>query len=122
MMHRTAGQAAFALLLLGQHACSNPTQPGNPDPPTTIVPVEGVKVTPQVIVFPAIGETTQLSATVSPANATDKAIAWESTDPTVAAVDAFGRVTAMAVGSGVFITVSTHDGHHQASVNVSVNP
>jgi uncharacterized protein YjdB len=84
--------------------------------------VEGVKVTPQVIVFPAIGETTQLSATVSPANATDKAIAWESTDSTVAAVDAFGRVTAMAVGSGVFITVSTHDGHHQASVNVSVNP
>jgi uncharacterized protein YjdB len=121
-MRSTAAQALFALLLLGQPACSDPYQPGNPDPTTTIVPVEGVKVTPQVIVFSAIGETAQLLATVSPASATDRAIAWESTDSTVAGVDASGRVTARAAGSGVLITVYTHDGHHQASVNVSVNP
>jgi uncharacterized protein YjdB len=121
-MRRTVLEAAFALLLVGQNACGNPYQPGNQDPPTTTVPVEAVKLTPQVIVFPAVGESAQLFATVSPANATDKAIAWESTDSTVAAVDAFGRVTARAVGSGVLITVYTHDGHHQASVNVSVNP
>jgi uncharacterized protein YjdB len=109
-------------IALGENACSNPTQPVTPHPATNIVSVEGVKVTPQVIVFSAVGETRQLSATVSPANATDQVVAWESTDSTVATVDAAGRVTAKAVGSGVFITAYTHDGRHQSSANVSVNP
>ena len=56
------------------------------------------------------------------ANATDQGIIWESTDSTVATVNALGLVTARGVGAGVFITAYTHDGHFQASVNVSVNP
>jgi len=92
------------------------------DPSATVVPVEGVKVTPQSVVLTAIGETRQLTATVAPATATDKAVTWESTDPSVATVDAAGLVTARGIGSGVFVTVVTHDGHLQASVNVTVNP
>lgn len=103
-------------------ACSYPTQPYKPDPSTDKVSVSGVKVSPQVIQFFAIGETRDLAATIAPANATDKAISWESADPTVASVDANGRVTARAVGSGVLITAFTHDGRHEASANVSVNP
>jgi uncharacterized protein YjdB len=109
-------------LALGESACSDPSQPVNPDPSTTIVRVQGVKVTPQSIQFLAIGETQQLAATVSPADATDRSLVWESTDSAVATVDGVGRVTARGVGSGVFITAYTHDGGFQASVNVTVNP
>lgn len=118
-MRSLARLATVALLALSANACSSP---GESDPPADPVPVLGVKVTPQSFVFQAIGETKQMIATISPANATDQAIAWESTDSTVASVDSVGLVTAKAVGSGIFITVFTHDGHHQASVNVSVNP
>lgn len=114
-MRSIARLATVALLALSANACSSP---GESDP----VPVLGVKVTPQSFVFQAIGETKQMIATISPANATDQAIAWESTDSSVASVDSAGLVTAKAVGSGIFITAFTHDGHHQASVNVSVNP
>ena len=99
--------------------CSYPNQPYAS---TDNVAVRGVKVAPQTIAFLAIGETKQLSATIAPANATDQIISWESTDSTVASVDANGLVTAKAAGFGVFITVTTHDGRHEASANVSVNP
>jgi len=122
MMRSTARLVIFALLVLSAHACGSPGQPDEPDLPGNIVFVQGVRLTPQVVQFLAIGETRQLLATVSPANATDQAISWESTDSSVASVDAAGLVTAKASGSGVFITVYTHDGRHQASVNVSVNP
>jgi len=112
-------QATFVLLLGSLTACSDPALPVEPDP---IVAVDGVKVTPQSIVLPGIGATWQLSAVVSPANATDKALEWESTDTAVASVDAFGLVTARAVGVGVFVTAHTHDGGFQSSVNVSVSP
>jgi uncharacterized protein YjdB len=81
-----------------------------------------VTVTPQVVQLLAIGETKQLAARISPVNATDQTLAWESTDPTVATVDGSGLVTAIGLGAGVFITAYTHDGRHQASTNVSVLP
>lgn len=112
----------LALLLMAGSACGDPGQLAYPDPPTDIVPVQGVTVRPQVIQFATPGETRQLSAAVFPTNATDQAVSWESTDPSVASVDADGLVTARAAGVGVFITVFTHDGRHQASANVSVIP
>jgi hypothetical protein len=87
-----------------------------------VVPVQGVKATPQSIVLVALGETRQLIATVSPANATDQAIVWESGDSSVVSVSAAGVITAKAVGSGVFVTAYSHDRSRQASVNVSVEP
>jgi uncharacterized protein YjdB len=118
---RAIGAGVFVTVVThdGQHQASvNVTV----DPTATVVPVEGVKVTPQSIVLTAIGETRQLSATVAPDKATDKAVTWESTDTSVATVDAAGLVTARGVGAGVFVTVITHDGHFEASVNVSVSP
>ena len=110
----------FAVLLAGLLAtvvaCNSPSRPAD------AIPVLGVKVTPQSINLLAVGDTVTIAATVSPLNATDRAIAWESTDPSIASVDTSGRVTARAVGFGVFITAFTHDGHHQSSANVSVNP
>ena len=105
------------------NACSNSDQPVNPPsaPPSTVA-VQGVRVTPQLIQLNAIGETRQISATISPLNATDHTIVWESSDPTIASVDSVGRVTARAPGFGVFVTAFTHDGRYEASVNVSVVP
>lgn len=111
-------RAGLALLALSSQACNNPGQPSEPGP----VPVQGVRVTPQVVQLTRIGETRQLVATVSPVDATDQAVTWESTDSSVASVDAGGLVTAKAAGVGVFITVYTRDGRHEASVNVSVIP
>ena len=90
--------------------------------PPAVVPVDGVRLTPQVIQLSTIGETKQLVATVSPANASDKVVTWESSDPLVATVDANGLVTARGVGDAVFVTVFTRDGHFQASTNVTVVP
>jgi uncharacterized protein YjdB len=109
-------------LTLGGTGCSNPSQPETSEPPTEIVRVQGVTVTPQVVQLLAIGETKQLAARISPLDATDQALAWESSDPAVATVDGSGLVTAIGVGAGVFITAYTHDGRHQASANVSVLP
>jgi uncharacterized protein YjdB len=89
---------------------------------TANVAVSGVTIAPQTIQFVAVGETRTLVARISPANATDQAVTWDSSDPTVASVDNTGLVTARSNGVGVFITVTTHDGHHEASANIGVNP
>ena len=102
-------------LTLGASSCSNySTQAYAP------VAVTGVRVTPQTARIGTIGGTTQLVAAVTPLDAADRALTWESTDPSIATVDAQGLVTAHAAGAGVFITAITHDGHFQSSANVSV--
>jgi uncharacterized protein YjdB len=100
--------------------CSSPLYPDNSTPEK--IAVQSVKVSPQTIVFVAIGQTKTLSLAIAPSNATDQVVSWSSTDPTIASVDANGKVTAKAVGSGVFITASSRDGAHQASANVTVSP
>ena len=56
-----------------------------------------------------VGETTQLSATVLPDNATNKNLKWESSNADVATVDETGKVVAVAVGTCT-ITCSATDG------------
>lgn len=65
-----------------------------------------------------IGDTLTLTATVEPANATNKDVSWRSSDENVATV-ANGTVTAVAVGSAV-ITVKTADGGKEATCTVTV--
>jgi uncharacterized protein YjdB len=109
-------------LALGQAACGSPYEPGGQGPSTDIVPVEGVRVTPQSVLLTALGETRQLSATIDPDDATDQQVTWVSSDTSVATVNAVGLVTARAAGLGVFITAVTRDGHHEATANVGVDP
>ena len=56
-----------------------------------------------------VGETTQLSATVLPENATNKNLKWESSDTDVATVDQSGKVISVAGGTCT-ITCSATDG------------
>ena len=46
----------------------------------------------------AIGETTQLTLDIRPANATDKTVTWWSEHPEIATVDQNGKVTAVSEG------------------------
>jgi hypothetical protein len=52
--------------------------------------------------------TTQLSASVLPADASIKTVTWTSSDPTIATVDSTGKVTAISNGT-VTITASAND-------------
>jgi uncharacterized protein YjdB len=114
---RDAAPIVLSLVLLS--ACG-----GGPAQPAAVpaVPVQGIKVTPQSVQLTVIGETKQLVASIGPANATNRTVTWESTDPAVASVDGNGLVTARSAGAGVFVTVFSHDGNFQASANIGVFP
>ena len=56
-----------------------------------------------------VGQTGKLSATVLPASATDKTVAWSSSKPDVASVSSNGTVTAIKAGTAV-ITAKTTNG------------
>ena len=69
-----------------------------PYTPPANVAVSSVSVSPSSSEL-VIGGTVQLSATVSPSNATDKSVTWSSSNQTVATVTPTGLVTAKAEGS-----------------------
>lgn len=66
------------------------------------------------------GEETTLNATITPQNATDQTLKWASSAPGVAALDAGGKVTAVAEGAAI-ITVKTADGEFTDTCSVTVN-
>ncbi|MGV2788103.1 hypothetical protein GNF98_20950 [Clostridium perfringens] len=67
----------------------------------------------------AVGAEETLTATVAPANATNKAVTYSSSDPTIATVTNAGKVTAVAEGTAT-ITVKTTDGNKTANCTVTV--
>lgn len=76
-----------------------------------------------------VGDSTQLTATVNPENASDKMVSFESADPDVAAVTGTSydaqsgttSVTVKAVGTGTtVITATTADGGYTATYSIEV--
>ena len=63
------------------------------------------------------GDAVQLTATVAPDNATDKAVTWKSSDTKVATVSASGEVVAVAEGKA---TITATAGDASASCEVAV--
>ena len=86
--------------------------------PSNIVNVTGINLSTTTLALEA-GQTSQLTATVLPANATDKTVTWLSNNSAVATVDANGLVTAISAGSAT-ITVKTNDGEFTATCTVTV--
>lgn len=82
-----------------------------------VVPATGVTLSGTTSV--KVGNTTTLTATVAPDNATNKNVTWTSSDTSVATV-ADGVVTGVAAGTAT-ITVTTEDGGFTADCTVTVS-
>ena len=99
------------------------SRPGGGDSNTgTTVAVTGVTLNKQNT-FMVVGGTEPLTATVAPANATNRSVTWSSSDDTIATVSAAGVVTAVAEGIAT-ITVTTVNGGFTdyCIVDVSATP
>ena len=70
--------------------------------------VDEIKITPENATV-QIGETLDLAVTISPEDAYNKAINWNSSNPEVATIDQRGKVTAVAEGTTT-ITATAQDG------------
>lgn len=79
--------------------------------------VTSVSMTAEVQI--AWGGAAQLSATVLPADASDKSLTWSSSDESVASVSASGRVTGNVNGTAT-ITATSVDGGYSASCIITV--
>ena len=64
-----------------------------------VVPVaaSGISINPTTVTL-KVGENTTVTATVAPANTTDKNLKWTSSDETVAMVNENGEITGMGLG------------------------
>lgn len=82
-----------------------------------VIRVESVSVSQNSAAL-TIGETLQLTASVSPASATNKNISWSSSNQAIASVSASGLVTAVGEGSA---TITASAGGKQGSCTVSVS-
>ena len=83
----------------------------------TVIAVTGVKLDQTTLTLNA-GKSAQLTATVSPSNATNKSVTWSANNSNVSVSG--GKVTAKTAGSAI-VTVTTADGGYTAQCNVTVN-
>ena len=96
----------------------NPPAPPSPPSGPSTVSVTGVTLDQETLTLTAGGDTGNLTATVAPANATNKNVTWTSDDESIATV-ADGVVTPVIVGTAD-ITVTTEDGEFTATCLVTV--
>lgn len=113
------GAIAFMALTMAVLAISgcDKTEPKEPEGPSTIK-VTGVSLDLQSLSMTE-GESSTLTATVAPSNATDKSVTWSSNTTAVATVDDNGKVIAVKAGEAT-ITVTTKDGGKTATCKVTV--
>ncbi len=108
--------AAIIALIAAAYVLTNNNDNGKDTPEVIHVQKVGLDRTDISL---EVGKSTTLSYTINPSRAADKAVAWSSSNPSVATVNDSGRVTAVSVGSAV-ITVTTNDGGKTATCNVTV--
>ncbi|MCF0074923.1 Ig-like domain-containing protein [Dyadobacter sp. CY261] len=84
---------------------------------TPVIGATGVVLDSAIII--GLGTSRNLTATVLPANATNKKVSWASSDTTVAKINSSGLVTGLKLGSTT-ITVTTEDGAKTATSLLTV--
>lgn len=114
----TALLVAAVLLTTAFWSCSKSKEEA-PEPTPPAVSVTGVTLDKSSISI-LVGASETLAATVSPKDAANKKVTWKSDKPTIATVDANGKVTGVAAGEAI-ITVTTDDGGKTATCRVTVS-
>ena len=84
---------------------------------TRPVPIQSVNLSPSTVVL-SINQTQLLEYVITPNQATNQTISWESGNPSVATVEE-GLVTAISEGKSI-VTVTTADGGKKATCEVTV--
>lgn len=110
----------FYLMMAGALAlgsCGNDDEPA-PEPAPDPIAVASVTLDKTELTFHR-GESASLVATVAPADATDKAVAWRSSDDKVATVNDKGLVSAVEPGTA---TITATGGGKSATCTVTVEP
>lgn len=82
-----------------------------------VVAVTGVKLDQTTLTLD-VGDSAQLTATLSPNNATNKLVTWSASNSNVSVSG--GKVTAKIAGSAI-VTVTTADGGYTAQCNITIN-
>ncbi len=100
----------------------NIPKPADPTPTPTpsVVKVSSVSLNPSSLSLTKKGQTAQLSASVSPSNATNKSVTWSSSNSNVATVSN-GMVTAVGNGSATITATAADGSGKRASCSVTVN-
>jgi hypothetical protein len=114
----TPAQSVTISVSFGAVAASGGDGGGGTPPPPPPVLVTGVTLDQSTLDLKE-GEEATLTATVAPANASNKSVTWESDDETIATVDNAGKVTAIKAGNAT-ITVKTTEGGKTETCAVSV--
>jgi len=96
-----------------------PSEPVAPPVGPVFVPVSAISVSPTTMTL-TVGATGTITATVEPANATNKKVNWTSSDANIATVDADGIVTAKAKGIADITAISAADSNKKATCKVIV--
>jgi hypothetical protein len=84
----------------------------------TTIPVTGVEIDPSSLELYS-GDTSDLTAIISPQDATNIDVIWGSDNESVATVDSTGKVTAVSEGTAT-VTITTVDGGYTDSCFITV--
>lgn len=117
---RTKSISVLLCLILFVAGCGT-FAPADPEPEVGqphITNVEEIQLSPPTISLD-VNQRAQFTATVLPANATNKEVTWSSDNPSVATVNPTGLVTAQGNGSTV-ITITSADGNITAIAAIIV--
>jgi uncharacterized protein YjdB len=87
---------------------------------TKAVSTSSIAITPSIVNLPNINDTTTLTATVSPTNATNNTVTWSSDDTSKVTVTTTGLIKAVGIGRATITAVSNDDTNITATAIINV--
>lgn len=97
-----------------------PEEKPTPEPTPAEVKADKITLNRESVTFTALNQTFSLSATVTPENAEEKAVGWNSINTSAVTVDENGKITAVGKGSSVVFCFLKSNGEVFAKCSVTV--
>lgn len=110
---------AIASYIAGDVLAVNNTENKSYKLPTRAEAISKLPATAEIYITANSKPSMTLAATVTPSKAAVKNVVWTSSNPSVATVDAYGRVRAKAIGATT-VTATTLDGGYSSSCVITV--